>query len=573
VPGIVVAGAQSSGKSSLLESLSDITLPSGENITTRVPLILRLERQKDCERHAIIGETADLLPGTSEKISDLSKVPKKISEYTNKLAGNSGCVQDKPIHMKVVSPDGPTMTLIDLPGITHMSRKNVQEDIHEATVSLVKKYIQNEQMIILCVCPALDDFANSEAIKLAKEVDPEGKRTLGVITKVDLCKADTKIEEKLRGEENNVQLALGFIAVRNRTPDEVKKGINITKLRQNEEQFFNTSSHFYGIPKKYWGMNTLIDKISELQMSSVDEFIPKMLTMLKEKIGVLKFKVDQLAPEFNNDVQKMQHLVRIIVSVVAEFKALAKSYDDCDEEGILHISPRTFELYTQFSQELSDKQPDFYTEEYKEKIQVAINESRCIMLFNFMSHIAFHQLFIESHKKMYREVAGNLVDRVYDYIKTVLITIVKNKIDNRYIQLNSAIEDVVVEYINIQKELVLKNIHTIVDSESFIFTQNKEYADKIKDMNEPDAIKFLQTSLSSYSEVSVSRFRDYIPMQCHLFFVSNVYKHLHEFVDFEKMSIYLVDDENIKEKREESELSLTRFQKAYDILFKLKTVS
>ena len=50
VPGIVVAGAQSSGKSSLLESLSDITLPSGENITTRVPLILRLERQKDCVR-------------------------------------------------------------------------------------------------------------------------------------------------------------------------------------------------------------------------------------------------------------------------------------------------------------------------------------------------------------------------------------------------------------------------------------------------------------------------------------------------------------------------------------------
>lgn len=571
VPGIVVAGAQSSGKSSLLESLSDITLPSGENITTRVPLILRLERQKDCERHAIIGETADLLPETSEKITDFSKISKKIVEYTNKLAGNDGCVHDIPIHMKVVSPDGPTMTLIDLPGITHISRKNIQSDIHEATVSLVKKYIQNEQMIILCVCPALDDFANSEAIKLAKEVDPDGKRTLGVITKVDMCKSDTKIGDKVRGEDNNVQLKLGFIAVRNRTPEEVRKSISAMKLRDREKEFFNTSPYFYGIPKKYWGMDTLIDKISELQMASIDEFIPKMIIMLKEKIGVLKVKYDHLAPEFNNDVQKMQHLVRIIVSVVTEFKALAKSYDDCDEDGLLHISPRTFELYAKFSKELNEKKPDFFTDDYKDKIQTAINESRCIMLFNFMSHVAFNQLFIESHKKLYREVSNSLVSDMYEYIKTVLITIVKNKTDNRYVQLNDAIEEVVIEYIDLRKTEVLKNIDTLVNAESFIFTQNEEYAEKIKNLNEPDAIKFLQHSLSSYSSISVSRFCDYIPMQCHLFFVTDVYKHLHEYVDFEKMSRFLVDDDNIQEKRCETETSLSRFKKALDILSSLKS--
>lgn len=573
VPGIVVAGAQSSGKSSLLESLSGITLPSGENITTRVPLILRIEKQVGCERHAIIGDNADLILGgnsNTEKISDLARIPKKIAEYTNKLAGNTGCVVDKPIHVKVVSPDGPTMTLIDLPGITHLSRQNVQADIHEATVSLVKKYIKNEQMIILCVCPALDDFANSEAIKLAKEVDPEGKRTLGVITKVDLCKNDTKIEEKLRGEENNVQLKLGFIAVRNRTPEEVRRGITLEKLRKYEQGFFNSSPFFYGIPKKYWGIDTLIDKISELQMASIDEFIPKMLVMLKEKIGVLKYKFDSLAPEFNNDVQKMQHLVRIIVSVVSEFKALAKSYDDCDEDGLLHVSPRTFELYTKFSEDLNAKKPDFSSDEYAQKIETAINESRCIMLFNFMSHVAFNQLFIESHKKMYRETAGKLVDDVHDYIKQVLVTIVHNKIDDRYIQLNKAIEDVVVEFVDIQKKKILESIGTAVDAESFIFTQNTEYAEKIKTLNEPDAIKFLQTSLQSYSQVSMSRFKDCVPMQCHLFFVTHVYKHLHEFVDFEKMSMYLVDDENIKEKREETELSLGRFKKAFDILNSLK---
>ena len=69
VPGVVVAGAQSAGKGSLLESLSDIKLPSGQNITTRVPLILRLERQDDIERYALISDNPDV--ETGEKIIDL----------------------------------------------------------------------------------------------------------------------------------------------------------------------------------------------------------------------------------------------------------------------------------------------------------------------------------------------------------------------------------------------------------------------------------------------------------------------------------------------------------------------
>ena len=104
---------------------------------------------------------------------------------------------------------------IDLPGITHLSANDEQQDIHAETVNLVRKYISNEQMIILCVVPCLDD-ANSEQ-KLAKEVDKQGKRTLGIVTKVDLCKSDTKIAEKLKGEGNNVKLDLGFVAVRNRS--------------------------------------------------------------------------------------------------------------------------------------------------------------------------------------------------------------------------------------------------------------------------------------------------------------------------------------------------------------------
>ena len=150
VPGIVVAGAQSAGKSSLLESLSGVNLPSGENITTRVPLILRLEYKAHAfEKYALISDDPDL-EKNGIKVKNIENLPAKITELTNKIAGSNGNVSDTPIHVKVVSQDCSTMTLIDLPGITHLSLNDSQEDIHSATVNLVKKYIANEQMII-CV--------------------------------------------------------------------------------------------------------------------------------------------------------------------------------------------------------------------------------------------------------------------------------------------------------------------------------------------------------------------------------------------------------------------------------------
>ena len=124
----------------------------------------------------------------------------------------------------------------------------------------------------MCVIPAVDDFANSEAIKLAKTVDPEGKRTLGVVTKVDLAKNDVKIMDKLRGVGNNVNLKLGFIAVKNKMNNE---NVSIKQARTNEKTYFLSSSQFFNVSREYWGTGTLIDRISELQMSRVEEFVPK----------------------------------------------------------------------------------------------------------------------------------------------------------------------------------------------------------------------------------------------------------------------------------------------------------
>lgn len=80
-----------------------------------------------------------------------------------------------PIHLKIFSPNVLTLSLIDLPGITKVPVGDQPDDIEEQIREMCLKYISNPNSIILAVTAANTDIATSEALKLAKEVDPDGK--------------------------------------------------------------------------------------------------------------------------------------------------------------------------------------------------------------------------------------------------------------------------------------------------------------------------------------------------------------------------------------------------------------
>jgi len=81
------------------------------------------------------------------------------------------------------------LTLVDLPGITKVPVGDQPEDIEDKIHELIYSFISNPNSLILAVTPATTDLATSEALKLARDVDPEGRRTLAVITKLDLMDA------------------------------------------------------------------------------------------------------------------------------------------------------------------------------------------------------------------------------------------------------------------------------------------------------------------------------------------------------------------------------------------------
>uniref|UniRef100_A0A8C8I387 Uncharacterized protein n=1 Tax=Oncorhynchus tshawytscha TaxID=74940 RepID=A0A8C8I387_ONCTS len=239
LPAIAVIGDQSSGKSSVLEALSGVALPRGSGIVTRCPLELKMKRKKEGEEwHGKIS-----YQDREEEIEDPSDVEKKIREAQDEMAGVGVGISDDLISLEIGSPDVPDLTLIDLPGIARVAVKGQPENIGEQIKRLIRKFIMKQETINLVVVPCNVDIATTEALKMAQEVDPEGERTLGILTKPDLV--DKGTEEMVVDIVHNevIHLTKGYMIVKCRGQKEIMERVSLTEATEREKAFFKEHAH------------------------------------------------------------------------------------------------------------------------------------------------------------------------------------------------------------------------------------------------------------------------------------------------------------------------------------------
>jgi dynamin-like GTPase MGM1, mitochondrial len=219
LPSIVVIGSQSSGKSSVLESivgheflpkygLTSLSNFRGSNMVTRRPIELTLINTPDSA-----AEYADFPALKLGKITDFSFVQKTLTELNLAVPAHE-CVSDDPIQLNIYSPSIPNLTLIDLPGYIQIHNKDQPDTLKEKISELCDKYIRDTN-VILAISAADVDLANSTALRAAKRVDPKGLRTIGVITKMDLVTPEYGRAILLN---NQYPLRLGYIGVVCRAP-------------------------------------------------------------------------------------------------------------------------------------------------------------------------------------------------------------------------------------------------------------------------------------------------------------------------------------------------------------------
>jgi len=141
---------------------------------------------KSNDKAANVDEWGEFLHLPGEKFYDFHKIRDEIVRDTEAKTGKNAGISPQPINLRIYSPNVLTLTLVDLPGLTKVPVGDQPRDIEKQIRDMLLKYIARPACIILAVTAANTDLANSDGLKMAREVDPEGTRTIGVLTKVDL---------------------------------------------------------------------------------------------------------------------------------------------------------------------------------------------------------------------------------------------------------------------------------------------------------------------------------------------------------------------------------------------------
>ncbi|XP_017876106.1 dynamin-1-like protein isoform X2 [Ceratina calcarata] len=320
LPQIVVLGTQSSGKSSVIESLVGRSfLPRGIGIVTRRPLILQLvytpkdDRERRNAENGTLGmdEWATFLHTKNKIFTDFNEVRKEIESETNRMAGSNKGICPEPINLKIYSSLVVSLTLIDLPGITKVPVGDQPEDIESQIRQLVLKYICNPNCIILAVVTANTDMATSESLKLSKEVDPDGRRTLAVVTKLDLMDAGTDAIDILCGRV--IPVKLGIIGVVNRSQQDIMNNKSIQEALKDEAAFLQRK---YPTLANRNGTPYLAKTLNRLLMQHIRDCLPE----LKTRVNVMISQFQSLLNSYGEEVSdKSQTLLQIITKFASSY--------------------------------------------------------------------------------------------------------------------------------------------------------------------------------------------------------------------------------------------------------------
>ncbi|PSS03327.1 hypothetical protein EW026_g5003 [Hermanssonia centrifuga] len=285
MPQLAVVGSQSAGKSSVLETIVGRDfLPRGSGIVTRRPLVLQLihtpapDPAHSSQTYTEWGQFLHI----DKRFTEFDEIRKEIEQETFRVAGQNKGISKLPIHLRIYSPDVLDLTLVDLPGLTKIPVGDQPSDIERQIRSLVIDYISKPNCVILAVSPANVDLANSESLKLARSVDPQGRRTIGVLTKLDLMDAGTNALDILTGRV--YPLKLGFIGVVGRSQQDIQLNKSMVDAVESETEFFRNHPAYRNIAHKN-GTKYLARSLNQVLMNHIRDKLPDMKARLNTLMG------------------------------------------------------------------------------------------------------------------------------------------------------------------------------------------------------------------------------------------------------------------------------------------------
>ena len=332
IPKLIVVGSQSSGKSSILNSILGLDiLPTGSNMVTRGPLQLELIQSiKDV--YAVFGEYMNGSWVEIKKISlsipsptndEKREISSLIKSITNEYAGEGMNITPTPIYLRIYSPNIPNLSMVDLPGLTMVActDKGQPKDIKDRIRRLLSSYIKDESSIIMAVMPARTDLEADLALDLVKDHDPEGLRTVGILTKLDLMNEGTDITNYLENKiSRDLQLKLGYYGVKNRDKIQMMECNALDGLKLEAEYIHSHRIYSNSKYKNNLGIPSLCNNLSSILVKALKKNIPGILEKINKELLESQIKLDKLgAPIPEEDSLKSAFIHKTIAKLSRKY--------------------------------------------------------------------------------------------------------------------------------------------------------------------------------------------------------------------------------------------------------------
>ncbi|KAF9685068.1 hypothetical protein SADUNF_Sadunf03G0015900 [Salix dunnii] len=378
LPTIVVVGDQSSGKSSVLESLA-------------VP--------------------------TSE-----AEISEAITLATDEIAGSGKGISHTPLTLVVRKKGVPDLTMVDLPGITRVPVHGQPDNIYEQIADIIMEYIRPEESIILNVLSANVDFTTCESIRMSQKVDKNGERTLAVVTKAD--SAPEGLLEKVTADD--VSIGLGYVCVRNRIGNESYK-----EARKEEADLFETHALLSRIDKSMVGIPVLAQKLVHIQATIIARCLPDIVRKINEKLAASISELKRMPKTLSTAGEALATFMGIVGSAKESLNKIIVrgEYDEYLDDQNMHCAARLVEMLNQYSRELHKFYEDDLTENFMiNEIQV-LEESKGIHLPNFLPRTAFLAILQKKVEEV-SHIPVDFVEKVWTYIEGVIMSVLTHRSEN-----------------------------------------------------------------------------------------------------------------------------------------------
>jgi len=574
-PEIIVVGSQSSGKSSVLNSIMSLNLlPTNSRMCSKNPIRIELLHNPNSNFLIQIGQYEDGI-FKKDKFYDLKKIEsenilnlqKDILSFSKKVTQGDNNISNVEMVIKIQSQDVTNLTLIDLPGLINVPKidEGQDKDIKQHILNMINKYASNPNSIILAVLQSRADIEVDEILGICKNLDKENSRSIGILTKPDLMSDNTCVSNYLTGDiSNNLKLKFGYFCIKNK----------ISEDDTTETEYFNNHKIYSKLEdKSRLGVVNLSLTLSNILLNKIREYIPD-----------ISFEVNNRLVETEQSLVKFKKSIPDNISENKDF-ILNLFITNFTENLNNSIENKSIELNygRKIKQNFIDYRNEINNINILEKIDDKLIEE--IIISSEGNHMQYIVPLVEVLEKtiqdkinpvcILRNPSLNCLEKSQNTINNLVSELLNEDNFIQFPNLKKKILEQINEDINLYKSDIIKQINLLIECErNYIWSECSTFKSKFNELKKEEVnLNVIKNVIELYYNTIIQTFGNSVPKFIMYFLINNIKKNtttnlLHA-INNEDKTFLLTENNEIFEKRTKLENELKNLNEIKELLNKI----